>query len=664
MTESHNSQANGNAPGTTVLSAVAAGIATTLTAAYGFGLWGGVLFPSASDIPYTEELASAARWRFLAASATFGLLAVLPSLALLYVTSWTKERLVRELSRTKAAEAAAYEKESEARSQARNLQEDRHALFAADLARANAAAEGAKKAKAEFLANLSYELRTPMNVVAGLADVLSRSTLSVRQRRFVDSIRSAGRSVLAQIDDMLDYSGLDAGNMVLRESDVNLGGIIAEIAPPLAELAQQKHLELSLETAEDVPPVLRADGRRLRTVLRNLIASAIQSTERGNVDLKISFARSAKDRGALRIEVSGTAAGISKEERERILQVLNETKESPPRGPNINLAIARKLVELMNGTLSVESGEKGAVLSAVIPMAIAQGGGADARAREEETTPMAAGFRQSDALPQYGLRILLVEDSAVNREVALEHLSSIGCGADVALDGIEAIEAYRRKTYDVVLMDCQMPRCDGYEATRRIRAIEKERGASRPVPIIALTAHAMPGDREKCLASGMTDYIAKPYALEDVIRCFDRWGIELSASSRGEGAQSPKVPGAERSPLDSEVANALRALKPALWGRLIRAFLTQAAPARQALPVALAGSDFDTIKMIAHSFKSASANIGALELSELGRRLEAAALGRNGAACAEYGTKFETEMARLCQHLENEENASAAAKSA
>ncbi len=651
MLESHDSPGVDSAARASVFWAVIAGIATATAAAYAFALWGGSFFPAALGQPFTEEIAAMERWPFAAASATFGFLALLPLLVAVFAILQENARLMRELSGARKS-AGVYANELVERGEELSLHGASRSIIEDDLHHANRAAEKANKAKSEFLANISHELRTPMNVVAGLADVLSRSTLSARQRRFVDSIRCASRSLLAQIDDILDFSRFDSENIALRETDINLRGLIAELAPPFAELAQQKSLEFSIEIGEDVPTLVHADGRRLRKVLTNLLTNAVKFTHRGSVALDVSFKRLSGEGGMLRVDVSDTGIGISEEEKERIFQAFEQADDALTRsagGTGLGLAIARKLVQLMDGTIGVESSkDKGSVFTVVVPMAISRAG-ASSEAHDGEAGQLAADPGESGALPQYGLKILLAEDSAVNREVALEHLSSLGCGADVAVDGLEAVEAFRRKSYDVVLMDCQMPRCDGYEATRRIRALEKTMTAARPVPIVALTAHAMPGDREKCLSSGMSDYIAKPYALEDLTKCFDRWCPEA-------GNAEAKDPRAHRgSPLDSTVAQSLRTEKPALWGRLKKAFLLQAGPARQSLLVALAGADFDTVKAVAHSFKSACANVGALELSDLCRRLEAGAIGKDKAACADYGARFEAEMDELCRYLENEQ---------
>jgi signal transduction histidine kinase/CheY-like chemotaxis protein len=640
MAENHDWPGKENAARTTVLWAVAASIATALTTAYAFGLWGDVVFPGVLGQPSNAEFGALERARFAAISAAFGLVSLLPLMTVLFATSREKTRLMRELEALKARPAAPV------------------APPAPQAAGISRAAKTADKDQLAFLAAISHELRTPMNSVIGLSDILARSTLSARQRRFVDSIRHSSRSVLERIDDILDSSKPGTGHIALRETDTNLRALIGEIVPALAQSAQQKNLEFSLEIGKEVPTLVRADGRRLRKVLTDLLTRIITFTQHGGVNVEVSFKPSGGGDGELRVRVLGEAKGISESDRKRILQECEEGDGG--------LTIARKLIGLMGGTLQAESG-KSEGFSLTLPMAISDAGAAAPANSETLAIEDAGSSTESSTLPQYGLAILLVEDSPVNREVALEHLSSLGCGADVAVDGLEAIEAFERKTYDIILMDCQMPRCDGYQATGRIRKLEGEKNAARAVPIVALTAHAMPGDREKCLNAGMSDYIAKPYALEDLIKCFDRWCPEtVTAPSSGPAVKAHEMtektptdmPHSAHggSPLDSAAANALRTLKPVLWGRLCKAFLTQAGPARQSLPVALAGDDFETVKAVAHSFKSACANIGALELSELARRLETSASAKDKAACAQYGAKFEADMARLCDYLETDQS--------
>ncbi|MTV50684.1 PAS domain S-box protein [Heliobacillus mobilis] len=418
---------------------------------------------------------------------------------------------------------------------------DGYLLDITEMKKAKEAAEAANRVKSDFLATMSHEIRTPMNGIIGLAEVLLHSRLDQEQQDCARMVLESARLLLAIINDILDFSKIEAGKMKLEQLDFDLMTVLSTVIGLLEGKAKEKHLRLSMQVDERICPELRSDPVRIRQILFNLLGNAIKFTDSGKVELQVKLLLKDDKAQWLRFEVRDTGVGISKEMLPHLFRPFTQENSSSSRrygGTGLGLSITKQLVMMMGGEIGVESEPgKGSLFWFTLPLARTPAGRSGDSISKTSSNRGEPGMTllntMQSPLPATAApkgdskgKILLAEDNQVNRKLAVIQLQRMGFKhIDVVSNGQEALEAVMKDTYAVILMDCQMPVMDGLEASRRIRQIEQ----GRRTPIIAMTANAMRGDREKCLAAGMDDYVTKPVLIEKLKTTLGRW-IEIPES--------------------------------------------------------------------------------------------------------------------------------------
>lgn len=478
------------------------------------------------------------------------------------------------------------------------------------------AADAANRAKSEFLANMSHDIRTPMNGVLGMTELLSQTSLTKEQQEYLGSIRTSGEALLTLLDDILDFSKIEAGKLVLEVTDFDLKEIIRNILFLLSPNANQKGLTLNYSILPEVPIHLRGDPARIRQILMNLVGNAIKFTEKGKVEVKVLVVAQSDQEATIKLVVEDTGIGIPEGRLDSIFEGFIQVDNSTTRkygGTGLGLTICKQLVALMQGSIEVSSKQgKGSVFCVEIPFLKQSLDQKNifSRTLEHKTKKTKPGTSLIHC------KILLVEDNFVNQKVALYMLQKWGCSIQVVDNGYRAVEKFKTQHFDLILMDCHMPEMDGYEATQKIREIEKKEGGH--IPIIAMTANALRGDRETCIHAGMDDYISKPFDKKDFLRILMQWHKNTDLKNK-EKRMSNKDLNAQI--FDEKALFAVLEDQSAVY-EVIEIYLQSAPVFLQKLFSAIEAKNYRSVSEIAHTLKGSTRTIYAEKLAGLFQEIE------------------------------------------
>jgi len=636
-------------------------------------------------------------------------------------------------------------------------------------------AEAANMAKSQFLANMSHEIRTPLNGIIGMVELLEQTSLTEQQHHLVETIRASGKTLLSLINNVLDFSKIEAGKMEIESVEFDLHSLIEEVVNLLAEAAEEKGLELAFLIEEDVPYKVKGDPVRLRQVLTNLLGNAIKFTDKGEVTCRVICEDKNPRRAKILFEIKDTGIGIPLEKQRLIFDPFSQADSSMTRrfgGTGLGLAITKRLVELMGGSIELESAPtEGSIFRVRLPFEVVSW-----KAQEEEKhflsgkkvliaekhllhrqhlrtileswglevyearnagevlkqlkerkfdllildkelpdldglrlakeiyenfgeipTILFTSLKESsfvkdsfgikavlnkpfkrsrlfnilseifahprgkdtsgtrDEVSFKGAKILVVEDNPVNLEYCVSALEILGCEVKTAANGLEALKYLQEEEFDLVLMDCQMPELDGYETTRRLRQLEKEGKIKKHNIVIALTAHALKGDREKCLATGMDDYLSKPFTIEELKQVLQKWLKGKTFSSREKDSSERENTAAAPVFEPEKLKNFEIPGKPgdkSFLQRMISLFLARTPELLQEIKEAFQEGDLERLRRAAHSLKSNAAMMGAIKLSETSKKIEMAAQEGDLEKIAGLIPELERDFANVKPYLE------------
>jgi signal transduction histidine kinase/FixJ family two-component response regulator/HPt (histidine-containing phosphotransfer) domain-containing protein len=497
----------------------------------------------------------------------------------------------------------------------------------AKLEKTTAKALEAARLKSEFLANMSHEIRTPMNGVLGMIELLLRTPLDDKQKRYLGTLQTSAGGLMSVLNDILDFSKIEAGKMELREENCRVRALVDEVTALFAARAELRGVRIDANVEADVPSQVEADTERVRQVLSNLVGNAVKFTESGTITVRASVEDTKAQLLQLRFEVKDTGIGIEPALQGKLFEAFSQVDGSLTRrhgGTGLGLAICKQLVALMKGRIGVSSEPgKGSTFWFVLPLRRLESTGGLVLSGAPEAKPLAPPPSSKNGGTR---KILVAEDNPINQEVIREVLSELGYDAFIVENGREALSALEQEAYPLVLMDCQMPELDGYGAAREVR--RRETGQRR-IPLIAVTAHAFEGERQKALSAGMDDYVTKPISAAVLREVIERWWPKSFSreSESGERFGSIKmvaaqpVVEAELPVLDPNVKRS-----PAV----ARVFLKHVPGQLESIGAALRSSDIATLQAAAHKLKGSCLAVGIPKMAALCAALEEGTAERAG----------------------------------